>query len=50
MRPWLLLAVIALILPSPLLLAMQVQMTEDLTKEEVAQRARWLKNKTLRCE
>lgn len=29
---------------------MQVQMTEDLTKEEVAQRARWLKNKTLRCE
>jgi hypothetical protein len=50
MRPWLLPAVIALLLPPPLLLAMQVQMTEDLTKEEVAQRARWLKNKTLRCE
>lgn len=30
--------------------AMQVQMTEDLTKEELAQRNRWLANPVLKCE
>ena len=30
--------------------AMQVQMTEELTKEELAQRTRWLPNRALKCE